>query len=107
MAAVGRPGIISAERCKTHAAASGLIYDLSSRKIGLPPQHSPSTHQLMHRTLFNRYSSITVLISVALLTSLACMAGRDTEGTLVVAAPPQGVIPAASSTPSDSITGSK
>lgn len=72
----------------------------------------------MHRTLFNRYSSITVFISLALLASLACVASKDTRsaagaegistvGSLAAATSPQGVAPAASSTPADSIAGSK
>lgn len=72
----------------------------------------------MNRTLFNRYSSITVFISLALLASLSCVAGKDTRsagaaegistlGSLAAATSPQGVAPAASSTPTDSLAGSK
>src|SRR5688500_13608378 len=79
-------GILSAERCKTR----------------------------MHQTLFDRYSSITVLLSFILLASLAFVASKDTRsavaaaqgistaGSIAVAASPQGVTPAASSTPTDS-----
>src|SRR5438876_8070150 len=39
---------------------------------------NPSTlQQLMHQTLFNRYSSIAVIVSLSLLASLACAASRD------------------------------
>ena len=58
-----------------------------------------------------------MFISLALLTSLACVAGKDarsattegvaTGGTLAVATSPQGVTPAASSTPTDSLAASK
>jgi hypothetical protein len=40
---------------------------------------SRQLHQLMHRTLFNSYSSIPVLISFALLASVACAASQDTR----------------------------
>jgi len=72
----------------------------------------------MHQTLFDRYSSITVFLSFALLASLACVASKDTRsaaaaegistvGSVAVAASPQGVTPAASSTPIDSLKKSK
>ena len=54
-----------------------------------------NSHQLMHRSLFTRYSSMSVLIPFALIASVACAASKDARpspsGEVI---PPEGVAPA-------------
>src|SRR5437764_3546478 len=58
-----------------------------------------SSDQLMHRSLFDRYSSISVLIPCALLISLACAASKDARPTPTGdAVSPEGSSPTVSST---------
>jgi hypothetical protein len=85
----------------------------------VPPQLTHS-QQLMHRTLFNRYSSISVLVSLALLTSMACAASKDarpspigeaiptlgSSGPQSASSTPQTVSGAASATPTTDRTAS-
>ena len=80
------------------ATRTGLIYELVRADA---PQNPPSINsdQLMHRSLFDRYSSISVLIPCALLISLACAASKDARPTPTGdAVSPEGSSPTVSST---------
>src|SRR2546426_2365441 len=52
----------------------------------------------MHQTLFDRYSSISVLLSLALMGSIACAASRDAHPLPVVEAIPADIQASGSST---------